>query len=143
MFKNYIQHKFAVIGSYGNEKTKSNIIETEYKKEFQHRLESRQITQKYRNLQEITDKIFGTCSSMSKVENNQLEITKEEVQSAIKMLIVHKCYDPAGLKNEVFKSGGDWFLNSITKVLNCVLKEKQPPEQWEEVNIRTLYKGKR
>ena len=27
-------------------------------------------------------------------------------------------------------------------MLNCILKEKQPPEQWEEVNIQTLYKGK-
>ena len=54
----------------------------------------------------------------------------------------HKCYyDPAGLKNEVFKSGGNSFLNSITKILNFILKEKQPPVEKEEVNIETLYKG--
>ena len=45
---------------------------------------SRQITEKYRNIKEITDKIFDTCSSVSKVQNNQTEITKDEVQSAIK-----------------------------------------------------------
>ena len=27
-------------------------------------------------------------------------------------------------------------------MLNCVVKEKQPPEQCEEVNIQSLYKGK-
>ena len=46
-------------------------------------LESRQITPKSRNIQETTDKIFDTCSSVSKVQNNQPEITKDEVQSAI------------------------------------------------------------
>ena len=27
-------------------------------------------------------------------------------------------------------------------MFNCILKEKQRPEQWEEVNIETLYAGK-
>ena len=45
VFKNDVQHKFAVIESYGNEQTESNIIKTERKKEFQQRLESRQIHQ--------------------------------------------------------------------------------------------------
>ena len=94
--------------------------------------------QKY--IQEITDKIFDTCGSMSKVQYNLPEITKDEAQSAIKTLLAHKCYDPASLKNEAFKSGGDLFLNSITKMLNFILKEKQPPEQWKEVIIQTLYK---
>ena len=79
---------------------------------------------------------------MSKVQNNQPDITKDEGQSAIKILHARKCYDSASLKNEVFKSGGDSFLNSITKMLNCILKEKQSPEQWEVVNIQTLHKGK-
>ena len=45
-------------------------------------------------------------------------------------------------KNEVFKSGGDSSLSSVTKMLNCFLKVKQPREQWEKVNIQTMYKGK-
>ena len=49
---------------------------------------------------------------MSKVQTNQPEIPKDQVQSAIKTLHAHKCYDPAGPKNEVFKSGGNSFLNS-------------------------------
>ena len=61
---------------------------------------------------------------MSKVQNNQPEYTKDEVQSAMKTLLAHKYYDPAGLKNEVFKSGDDSLLSSITKMLNCILKEK-------------------
>ena len=97
VLKNDIQHKFAVIGSYGNEQTESNIIKTEYEKEFQQRLESRQITPKYKTTQEITDKIFVTCSGISKLQNNQPEITKDEVQSAIKTLLAHICYDPGGL----------------------------------------------
>ena len=84
VFKNNMQHKFAVTNSYGDEQIESNIIKTEYEKEFQQRLVSRQITEKYRNIKEITDKIFDTCSSVSKVQNNQTEITKDEVQSAIK-----------------------------------------------------------
>ena len=76
------------------------------------------------------------------MQNNQPEITKDEAQSAIKTLLAHKCYDPAGLKNEAFKSGVDSFLSSDTKMLNCILKEKQPPEQCEKVNIQTMYKGK-
>ena len=102
VFKNDIKHKFAVIDSYGNEQTESNIIKTEYEKEFQQSLESRQITPKYRNIQEITDKMFDTCSGISKVQHNQPEITKDEVQSAV--LLAHKCYDLAGLKYEVFKA---------------------------------------
>ena len=46
--------------------------------------------------------MFDTCSGISKVQHNQPEITKDEVQSAI--LLAHKCYDPAGLKYEVFKA---------------------------------------
>ena len=70
------------------------------------------------------------------MQNNQPEITKDEAQSAIKTLLAHKCYDPAGLKR------GDSFLSSVTKMLNCILKVKQTPEQYEKVNIQTIYKGK-
>ena len=62
---------------------------------------------------------------MSKVQNNQPEITKDEVQSAIKILLAYKCYDLAGLKNEVFKSEGDSFLSSITKMLKLYFKRKR------------------
>ena len=79
-----MQHKFAVIDSYQNEQTESNIIKIEYEKEFQQKLESRQIAPTYRKMQEVTDKIFVTCCNMSKVQNNQPEITKDEVKSAIK-----------------------------------------------------------
>ena len=105
MFKNDIQHKFTVIDNYGSEQTESNIIKIEDEKEFQQRLDSRKITPKYKNTQKITDRMFDTCSSMSKVQNNQLEITKDEVQLAIKTLTEHKCHDTAGLKNEVLRSG--------------------------------------
>ena len=27
-------------------------------------------------------------------------------------------------------------------MLNCILRQKQPPEQWKKVNIQTTYKGK-
>ena len=123
MFKN-AQHKFAVIDSYGNEQTESNLIKAEYKKEFQQRLESRKITPKYRNIQEITHKIFDTCSSISKVQNNQPEMTKDKVQSAIKTLLAHKCYDPAGLIR------GDSFLSSVTKIFK------------KKTNTRTIGKSK-
>ena len=76
------------------------------------------------------------------MQSNQSEITEDEVQSARKTLLAYKCHDPAGLKDKVFKSGGDSLPNSITKMFNYTLKEKQPPEQWEEVNIQTLYKSK-
>ena len=68
------------IDSYGNEQTESNIIKIEYENEFQQRLESRQIIPKYKKIQEIIDKTFDTCSSMSKLtKNNQPEIAKDEV----------------------------------------------------------------
>ena len=60
VFKNDIQYKFAVIDSHRNEQIESNITKTQHEKEFQQRLESRQINQKYINIQEITDKIFDT-----------------------------------------------------------------------------------
>ena len=46
---------------------------------------------------------------MSKVQNNQPEITKEDVQQKVqlKILHAHQCYDSTGLKNEVFESVGD------------------------------------
>ena len=47
--------------------TNKQNVKIKYEKEFQQRLESRQIKPKYRNIQEITDKIFDTYSSMSKV----------------------------------------------------------------------------
>ena len=43
--------------------------------------------------------------------------------------------------NEVFKSGGDSFLSSVTKMLNCILKEKRTPEQWENGKILNNYRG--
>ena len=42
---------------------------------------------------------------MSKVQNNQPDITKDEVQWAIKTLHTHKYYDSAGLKNECSNQG--------------------------------------
>ena len=76
VFKNDIKHKFAVIDSYGNEQTESNIIKTEYEKEFQQSLESRQITPKYRNIQEITDKIFDTYSVSQKCRITNQKLLK-------------------------------------------------------------------
>ena len=112
----------------------------EYQKEFQQRLDSRQITPKYKNTQKITDRMCDTCSNMSKVQNNQLEITKEEVQLAIKTLPAHKCHDTAGLKNEVLRSGNDSFLNSITKILNSIKKISN--HQNNGKYIFRLFKGK-
>ena len=80
---------FVVIDSYGSKQTESNIVKTEYQQKFQQRLQSRQITPKYRNIQEITGEIFYACSSMSKVQKNKTEITKHEVHSAIKNLLAH------------------------------------------------------
>ena len=56
-------------------------------------------------MQNITDKIFDICSSMSKVQNNQPDITKDEVQWPIKTLHAHKYYDSAGLKTEFSSQG--------------------------------------
>ena len=54
------------------------------------------------------------------MQNKQPEITEDEVHSAIKTLLAHRCYSPAGIKNEAFKSGGDSFLSSVTKMFNCI-----------------------
>ena len=124
VFKIDIQHKFTVIGNYGNEQTESNIIKIEDEKEFQQRLDSRKITPKYKNTQKIIDRMFDTCSSMSKVQNNQLEITKDEVQLAIKTLPEHKCHDTAGLKNEVLRSGGVTHFSIQLQKYLIVLKRK-------------------
>ena len=69
-------------------------------------------------------------------------VTKEEYETVKKGLKMKKAADSQGWKYEMITSAGDDLEESILMMLNKVVCNYVVPTQWEEVLIKSIYKGK-
>eukprot|EP00794_Sanderia_malayensis_P004142 gene4142-4695_t len=98
-------------------------------------------TAKEKQCEEEINKIFNQIATIAQTED-ALEISKEEVVAGIKQLKKKKAADMDGIKNEILIYGGADMENSITALLNRILKEKEIPSSWQQMKIKSIYKNK-
>ena len=73
---------------------------------------------------------------------NLPEITKEEMDIAIRRLERRKSCGPDEIPNEALIHADNQLRNCIRTTLNRVMKTDRPPESWKKGTIITIYKGK-
>lgn len=74
------------------------------------------------------------------IENEELKITMEEVEKAIKILKNEKSPGEDGITNEIIKEGGQTLNHHLCNLFNRILEEAIIPTQWEITNIILIHK---
>ncbi len=90
---------------------------------------------------EIKDKIADIQKELSN-QDPIPEITEKELTTAIKSLKRNKACGPDCIPNEVFIEANTFLKEEIRKFFNILSKEYRIPDQWQEGEIKRLYKGK-
>ena len=70
------------------------------------------------------------------------EITTKEAKKAIKSLKRGKSTGPDNIPNKIFIEANEEVIQHYTNIMNSISKEQTIPEQWQEGEIKRLYKGK-
>ena len=70
------------------------------------------------------------------------KITQEELNKAIKSLKRNKATGPDGIPNEAIIEASETTREMYLEVINTILQNRKPPEQWQKGHIKRLYKGK-
>ena len=78
----------------------------------------------------------------SKVECAVRRIEVEEVRCAMNRMKIGKASGPSGVALEMFKTGGDKCLKSLTNIFNDILFKNKLPEEWVLSSLVPIFKGK-
>ena len=78
----------------------------------------------------------------SKVEGAVRRIEVEEVRCAMNRMKIGKASGPSGVTIDLFKTGGDKCLKSLTNVYNDILFKDKLPEEWMLSSLVPIFKGK-
>ena len=75
-------------------------------------------------------------------EQAPIEFEQEEINRAIRQLKCGKAQDGDNWTNEMIRNAGEEMSNSIRKMYNTILKERELPKQWEKMKIKSIFKSK-
>ncbi len=89
----------------------------------------------------IVEKVQQIATNLE-TEDPIPEISEKELNAAIKSLKRNKACGPDMIPNEVFIEGGPLLKKEIIKHFNKISHEYTIPKQWQEGEIKRLYKGK-
>ena len=96
-------------------------------------------TQKEQLAEDNVNKLFRLIEIIA--ENQEpLEITKDLVEIAIKILKRRKAADEEKWTNEMILEGGDEMVNSITYMFREISVTQQIPNQWKTMRIKLIHK---
>ena len=89
--------------------------------------------------EEVIDLVW---KSMLSIANSKPPIVTEfeEVEAVVKKLDPKKAKDTESWKNNIIKAGGDEMIRSLTKITNQVDKQKIIPNEWENMEIKSIHK---
>ena len=82
---------------------------------------------------------WGDSIDASKVEGAVRRIEVEEVQCAMNRMKIGKASGPFGVAIELFKTGGDKCLKSLTNIFNDILFKDKLPEEWMLSSLVPIY----
>ena len=108
---------------------------------FENLYQAREGTEEYQKWTDIITKHMHEIEEKAILDTEQDEITIKELNCAIKSLRKGKTCGPDNIPNEVFLMANETTKKAYLKDMNQVLKEGIP-EEWQEGDIKRLYKGK-
>ena len=92
-----------------------------------------------------TNKIQKAVTEINECQKDMPDpepISPKEINNAIKSLKRSKAPGPDGIPNEALIEANRKTRMMYLKVINEILKERKPPQQWQTGHIKRLYKGK-
>ncbi len=104
--------------------------------------QAREGTEEYKEWTEKIQKKIKELEEVMKTKEPIDEITPKELHRAIKSLKKGKSCGPDNIPNEVFMKANKEILNHIRKQMNKISNTEEIPDQWQEGEIKRLYKGK-
>ena len=119
-------------------------INERYKEYYEELLLNRRTKEEYEKHQRIIEenhKIYMKITSFDQDPINQ-EITRNELEKAIKTLKKEKSPGPDEIYNEILINAGKNLKESLLKMINVFWKTEQLPEELYKVEIKSIYKGK-
>ena len=91
---------------------------------------------------QIQEIIFKSIKRIAK-NNREIErIEKEDIKKNINKLKKKNTYDSQGWNNKIVRNSGRDIENSLEVILNEIEKSEIIPNEWVELKIKSIYKGK-
>lgn len=95
----------------------------------------------YKNLLTESKKEFlEDEEALETQEHEEIVITQELVQKAIKTLKNNKSSGPGGINPELVKHGPEKLVRIITTLFNKIINEEEPPREWKTANMTSIFK---
>ena len=90
--------------------------------------------------EEIVDLVWN---SMVSIANSQppRETTREETKEIVHGLDPKKAKDADTWQNKIIKEGGDEMIESLTKIMNQVDRQRVIPFEWIKMEIKAIHKA--
>ena len=98
-------------------------------------------TEEEKEAEENVEEKFQTI--MNKADHQQpMKVRTDDIENEIKKLKNKKAGDKEGWTNEMLKNGGEEMERSIGKMFQKIHDAGTVPKQWDEMQIKSLYKNK-
>jgi DNA-binding protein len=125
----------------GDEIHGDGAVKEAYKQEFQDRLKPNDIDPLYEEYEQQTIRLLKLYTHWAREHRSDRDFTYEEVKRIIKTLCNKKAPGLDGIVNEILKAAGESMVRALVDVLNIIKREMLIPEQWNDVQITTLFKN--
>ena len=133
--------KSVVMLENGDEVHGEEAVKEAYRQEFSNRLGPNEIDPRYKNYEKLTLYLLSLYINWARENCSDHDFTYEEVKKIIESLLNKKAAGLDGIFNEVLKAAGRSMIMALVAVLNLIKNELVTPEQWDQVQITTLFKN--
>ena len=125
----------------GDEVYGDEAVKEAYRQEFATRLQPNKIDPHYQDYEKLTLYLLHLYISWARDHVSDQDFTYEEVKKIIQSLSNRKVPGVDGIFNEILKAAGNSMIIALVEVLNLLKNELVTPEQWNNVQINTLFKN--
>ena len=139
--KSGVGDKYSVIDENGIEIFNPEGIKNEYAKEFQNRLSHRKIDDKLVEYQELSNKLLSQYLQKAAACKTQ-NYTTQEVRKEMNSFQKGKASGPDHYPPDILPNASEPLVENLTTVLNTIKDSLTVPEEWYNMLITTIYKGK-
>ena len=124
----------------GEEVYDDDLIMKAFSDEFKERLEKPEKEEWLENLSRKIDIILDLITE--KIVHKSAPFTMKELKAVIKAIVGGKASGPDEIPPELFKYGGEALEKLLLEMVNEIKESAEIPEQWNNVDISTIYKNK-
>ena len=131
----------AIIGKDKELKTTKEEIKKEYENFYSNLFTKTEIIDK--RGKEMIDIKMRNLKKIAKQDKETItDISVKELRENINNIKNKRTIDKQGINNVMIKNGGEDFVNSLILLFNDINKHKESPDEWIQMIINTIYKGK-